>query len=788
MTFEIALVLTILVVSLVLFVTEVIRMDLVALLVMAVLAVTGLVTPAKALEGFSNPAVVTVWAMFILSAGLTRTGVAAIIGRAILGWTAAGEARAILIIALTAGVLSAFMNNIGVAALMLPAVVTVARRTGIPPSRLLMPLAYGSLLGGLTTLIGTPPNLLVANALREYGFEPFGLFDFSPVGGAVMLGGLIFLATVGRHILPRRDPAREASSRDPRELMRDYRLQERTALIRIPDGSPLAGRTLRESRLGSAARLNVFTVHRGEDSFPAPAPDFALRAGDRLQIGGKLDRFEELRGWAELVVEEDPVGLSGLVTPEVGLAEVEVARGAGSAMRTLGQIDFRRRFAGAIVLAIRRDETVLRRELAAVPLREGDRLLVLGRHDALDALAADRDFGALPAAPERERTAAYGLADHVFRIHVPEGSRLEGARYVDTRFGEALGVGVLALRRGDEVHLLPGPDERFRAGDVLYVRGAAHDLEVFRGLQRLVVEEGEGPELAALESERAIVAEAVLSPRTTLAGKTPTELRFRERYGVQILAVLRRGQTIRSNLRDLPLEFGDALLLIGPPERVSLLTEDREFLAMTRDIEPSAAVGKAPLAVGIMAAVVIPALAGWLPIAISAVAGASLMVLTRCISMESAYRAIEWRSIFLIAGMLPLGTALADTGAAALVAQNLVAAVGPWGPWAVLIALYLLTMAATTIIPTAALVVLLAPIALTASEAVGLSPYAVMMAIAMAASASFTSPVSHPANVLVMGPGGYRFVDYVKLGVPLAVVCFLIVLFVLPWFWPLRGE
>jgi di/tricarboxylate transporter len=222
-TFEIGLVFFILGAALVLFVTEAIPMDLVSLLVLAALALTGLVSPVAALAGFSNPAVITVWAMFILSAGLTRTGVAAIIGKVILGWAAQGEVRAIVVISLTAAVLSAFMNNIGVAALMLPAVVSVARRSGIPPSRLLMPLAYGSLLGGLTTLIGTPPNLLVSNALREHGLEPFSMFDFTPVGGAVLIGGLAFIALAGRHILPRRDPGREASFRGPAELASEYR-------------------------------------------------------------------------------------------------------------------------------------------------------------------------------------------------------------------------------------------------------------------------------------------------------------------------------------------------------------------------------------------------------------------------------------------------------------------------------------------------------------------------------------------------------------------------------------
>lgn len=279
--------------------------------------------------------------------------------------------------------------------------------------------------------------------------------------------------------------------------------------------------------------------------------------------------------------------------------------------------------------------------------------------------------------------------------------------------------------------------------------------------------------------------EAMLSPRTTLAGRTPRELHFRERYGLQVLAILREGTALRSDLRDLSLRFGDALLLLGPLEKRRLLSREPDFLVLTDADQEVADTRRAPLAVSIMALVLLPVLFGWISIAIAAVAGAAVMVATRCLTMQEAYRAIEWRAIFLIAGMLPLGAAMHDTGAAGLLADGLLRAVGFLGPWGVLLCLYLVTAAATMIIPTAALVVLMAPIVFRASAEVGLSPHAAMMAVAMAASASFTSPIAHPANILVMGPGGYRFIDYVKVGVPLTLVVLLVVLLVLPHFWPL---
>ena len=259
MTFEIGLILGILVISLILFVSEVIRMDLVALLVLSSLAVTGLVTTSEAFAGFSNSAVITVWAMFILSAGLTRTGIADIIGTQIMRLAGHREIAMIFVIMVTAAVLSAFMNNIGVAALMLPVVVEVARRTGISPSRLLMPLAYATLLGGLMTQIGTPPNLLVSEVMSQSGYQPFTLFDFTPVGGVVMVVGVIFVAIIGRIMLPKTKTDR-GRHQSQRSLRNRYKLQERTFLLRVPMDSILVGKTLSETRIGSSTGLIILCL------------------------------------------------------------------------------------------------------------------------------------------------------------------------------------------------------------------------------------------------------------------------------------------------------------------------------------------------------------------------------------------------------------------------------------------------------------------------------------------------------------------------------------------------
>ena len=386
-TVSIALVLGILLACLVLFVTEWLRADLVALLAMGTLAVTGQLTPAEALAGFSNPAVITVWAMFILSAGLTRTGVAEALGRRLLPWAGRGEARMIAVIMLVSGVLSAFMNNIGVAALMLPVVIGLARRADVKPSRLLMPLAFGCLLGGLTTLIGTPPNLLVAEALNAAELPTFEMFDFTPIGGAVMLGGIAFVALVGRRLLPRQDLGRETSPVDPRQLWSEYALTERSAVLLVGQGSPLIGRTMRDSRLRSAAGLNVYAVIRDGHTVPAPDPAMPLRAGDRLVVAGPLDRFDELKAWRDIEVASSDVEFKRLVSAEVRLAEIDLTPGSALIGQTLAQTSFRTRF-GVIVVALRREGSVRQEGLAHLPLHSADRLLVQGSREQLEELAA----------------------------------------------------------------------------------------------------------------------------------------------------------------------------------------------------------------------------------------------------------------------------------------------------------------------------------------------------------------------------------------------------------------
>lgn len=778
MTTQIFIVLSILVLAIILFITEKIRVDIVALIVLVSLTLTGLITPSEALSGFSNPAVVTVWAILILSAALSRTGVASIIGRPVLRLAGRSEARLIAMIMLLVGVLSGFMNDIGVAALMLPVVVDIARRTNRPPSRLLMPLAFAALLGGLNTLIGTPPNILVSETLRQYGAEPFHMFDYTPTGVVVMLAGIGFMVFIGRHLLPSRDikDLPESNHTTPSEF---FGIPERLFVIRLPDDSVLDGKTLAQSRLGAALGLNVLAILGSDTNRLAPAPTTVLNRGDRLLVEGRLDRLNELRGGDIMILENEQLEIEELLSAEIGLVELSFSPQSSLPGQSLGQLDFRNRY-GAVVLAIRRGGGVVRTNLENLTLLQEDILLVQGTQEQLDGFQTYSDF----SISDPQDLKQYRLEERLKVMRLPSDSVLVGKKLHESHLGDAFGLGVMGIVREGSINLIPDPEEQLAAGDLLMVKGRPEDLLTLEGLQRLEIDQQAPPDLHELESEHVGLVDVVLSPHTTLADKSLRQINFREKYGLSVLAIWREGRAYRTNLRDMALRFGDALLLYGRRERLRMLGQERDFLVLTESAQDAPRLNKAPTALLIMISVLIPVIFDWVPIAIAVIAGVILMVLTRCLTMEEAYQAIEWKAIFLIAGMLPLGIAMEQTGAAQFIAEGMVGLIGGLGPLAVMAGLFLLAAIASQVMPNAAVAVLLAPIAFNTSSDLGISPYPLMMVVAISASAAFLSPVGHSANILVMGPGGYRFSDYTKVGIPLTIVVLLVALLVVPIFWP----
>ena len=599
MTTDNLLVLGILSVAILLFVSEKLRVDVVAMIVLAALVVTGLVTVEEAFSGFSSPAVIVVWAVFIVSAGLTRSGVADLIARQVMRLAGRSELRLMVLIMAAVGIMSAFMSNVGAAAILLPAVMSVARKTDIPPSKLLIPLAWASLLGGNVTMIGTPPNILASSILEGYGgIEPFTFFDFVPMGLITLVAGILFLASVGRRLLPERTPGGG--------LVDSYPVQEYLTEARVVSDSPLIGKTVQEADLERRHGLNVIHVHLCcQDGETVPAmTEHRLEPGDELH----------LEATASAILE---------------------------ASQTLG--------------------------LTLVP---------------------DRPIQ--PWEPQPERSA--------FEL-----------------------------------------------------------------------------------------IEVVLSPSSSLRCETLRQIDFRSRFGLAVLAIRHRGETLFERLWDVQLDFGDSLLLEGPVETINLLRQEDDFLLLEMPPLESRRTRKAPVAVAILLGVVIVAAAGWLHVSAAMFIGALLMVLSGTLTMDEAYGSIHWQSVFLIAGMLPLGLAMQSTGTAQLLADQIVALVGDWGPLAVMMGIYLVTGLLTEVISNAAAAVLAVPIAIDAALSLGASPHAFVMATVIAASTSFLMPIGHQVDVLVFGPGGYRFADYAKVGIWLNLLLFILTALVLPLIWPLTG-
>jgi di/tricarboxylate transporter len=600
-TGEIALTLAILAVTVLLFITEWLRVDVVALLVLLALVLTGLTTPTEAFAGFANPAVITVWAIFIVSGGLFHTGVANLVAQRLLHVAGRNESRLVALLVAAVGLMSAVMNNVGATAVLMPAVANLARQIRINSSRLLMPLAFGSLLGGMTTLIGTPVNILVSDSLRVAGLKSFTLLDFAPVGMTVLLAGIAYFVLLGRRLVPDRSTGeRLAGALDEVDIVNLYQLGERLFRARIPAGSPLIGRALAESNLRQDFELSVIGLERGGQTQLTPDKMLILQRGDVLLLEGMVDNLV----WAEATGRLD-------IQPEVRLE--------------------------------------------------------------------DKD----------------------------------------------------------------------------------------------------------LQSEVVGIAEVLLSPHSRLVGKTLTDINFRDKYHLTVLAILRDGRPRRTGLAELPLRFGDTLLVQGPRQNMRILQREADFVVLgDLDAEVTLRPRKATLAVGLLLVMLVPVMAGWLPITAGALLAGLLMVITGCLTMDEAYQAIEWKAVFLVAGTLPLGIAMENTGTARFLAKLMLDTVGSLGPMALLVGFYLLTNLLTQVMSNAAAAVIIAPVAIVAARQIGADPHALVMIVAVAASASFLTPVAHQSNVLVMGPGGYRFGDYFRVGLPLDLLTLIIALLILPLLWP----
>ena len=594
---------TILGIAFILFLTEKLPADLVALLVVVALGVSGVLTTQEAFSGFSRSAVVTIMAIFILTEALQRTGVSEQVGNILLKVGGKSELRLVVAVMTAGAFLSLFMNNIAAAAVLLPAASGAAKKADVNTSRLLMPLAFGTILGGMATLL-TTSNIVVNSILHDNDIEGFSLYDFAPVGIPLILAGILYVAFIGRKQLPGESP--------------------------------------------------------------------------------------------------------------------------------------------------------LERTLA--PNKE------------------ERD----------DLIAAYHLDENLFRARVPEKSFLIGKPLSESTLREDFGVSVVAIERKNKKLFALSPETEIKDGDTLVLEGDEEDFrqrDVKPYMEFLPASEWHESDL---ESRAVEVVEAMLAPRSRLIGESLRSAHFREKYGMSVLAIWRGDQEIITNLPEVPLVFGDALLLQGTRDKLAVLSDDADLILLMSKEETAITVpnkGRAALMIFVatlVLAVILPDLT-----AAVMLGGALAMMLTGILTTQQAYSSISWKTIFLVAGMLPMGIALTKTNSAALLANGVVAALGSFGALGLLAGLFIVTVLLVQAVSGAVVAAVIAPVAINVAKQAGINQRSLVMGVAIATSMAFITPLGHAVNLLVMSPGGYKFRDFVKVGLPLTVILFIVAMILLPIFWRL---
>ena len=388
----------------------------------------------------------------------------------------------------------------------------------------------------------------------------------------------------------------------------------------------------------------------------------------------------------------------------------------------------------------------------------------------------------LPTRRGKNLTENYELGKYITELRVLEKSPLIDSTISQSKFGEKYDVTILEIIR-DKKMLWSSYDEKIKQGDILLVKGKVGDLIELKTVEKLEIEPEFKLQDESLETDDLRLVETLVAPRSRLIGHTLKELDFRYRYNMIVIALQRRAQVLREKLNQVRLEFGDALLLQGPLNSIRNLRRNDNFIVLEEVEEPATFSSKAPLAILIIIAVIFLATAGIMPILVSALLGCVFLTLSGCLSMEEAYSAIDWKVIFLLAGILPLGIALEKVGAAQLLAEHTLHFLGAYGPIAVLAAFYLLTAILTEFMSNNASAVLLAPIAISTAAAMGVDARPFLVAVCFAASTSFSTPVGYQTNTMIYSPGGYKFSDFIRVGVPLNIIFWIIAVIFIPMFW-----
>ena len=611
--------LLILAISAVFFAIGKVRSDLVAVCALVALILCGILTPQEALSGFSNQVVIMMVGLFVVGGGIFQTGLAKMIGGRIMQLAGNNETTVFLLVMIVTAVIGAFVSNTGTVALMMPIVVSLSTKANVKAQRLLMPLAFASSMGGMLTLIGTPPNLVIQETLTDAGLAPLSFFSFLPVGIVCIFVGIVVLLPSSKWMLSHGGTVgNNSKTKSLDQLADEYKLSEHLSRLVVGEKSNAIGKTISDLQIYKRYGLTVMEIRR------------------------------------------ESVGRKNI------LRHVE------------------QKLAGPNTI-----------------LEKGDTIIVSGEYANVTRLKCD-----------------YGLNKSEF----PEEGKSQS--------------GTLAF----------------------------YDIGI---------------------------AELLLLPKSRFIGHLVRESGFREKYNINVMGVRRGGKHLKENLADLTFLSGDILLVQGTWDNIARLErEEDDWVVMGQPLEKAAQVTldyKAPIAATIMLGMIAMMMFDVIPVApVTAVMiAALLMVLTGCVrNVEAAYRTINWESIVLIAAMLPMSVALEKTGVSDSVSRILVSRLGMYGPMAMLAGIYFTTSLLTMFISNTATAVLMAPIALSSAQSLSVSPYPFLFAVTLGASMCFASPFSTPPNALVMQAGNYRFMDYVRIGLPLQIIIGVVMTFVLPLLYP----
>lgn len=653
MTTDQALIFSILGATIGLFLWGRLRHDLVALIALMACVFAGLIEGNQAFNGFAQPAVITVAAVLILSFGLQTTGAVESMAQKVLP-KSGGSLVSIGILTLLGAFLSAFMNNVGAMALLMPIAMQVAIRQGISPGKALMPLAFGTILGGMTTLIGTPPNLIVADFRATQTGSGFSMFDFTPVGLAVAVIGVVFAVLAGRWLVPNRNK-QDADSFDTGTYLTE---------VRIEENAKVAGKTLREvEQLLDDSDAQIVGMVRNDFRVTAPFPGRVLKAGDIL------------------VVEADPEALGGTLT-RLGLKLEE-----------------------------------------AVPTSAGKK-----EDDESDNTEEVAQAAASTASPPPDAEAASDSSHSETTIQPAQ-------RDAHAEHGEA--------------------------------------------------EESRETEQGSSSDEEIVIQELAVQPGSLLQDRSATDIQIRTRFGINLLAISRQGHRSIKRLRWTNLNAGDVLLMQGSAEAIANFASEYRCIPLAQRAILIPDKRKAITAVAIMGGSITLAATGVLPAALAFTLGVIGYMLTSVIPLRRIYEAVDWPIIVLLGALMPLAAAMADTGAADLLARTLLENVAQSNAVIGLALVLVITMTLSDFMNNAATAAVMCPIALSVSSQLGVNPDSFLMAVAIGASCAFLTPIGHQNNTLILGPGGFRFGDYWRLGLPLELLVVVLSIPMLLWVWPL---